>query len=322
MTLSNASSTTEFDVLVTDRRDAATDVVSLTFQRKDGAALPPWTPGAHIDLLLAPDLERQYSLCGDPAEPDRWQVAVLREPEGRGGSAFVHDKLSVGDHLTVRGPRNNFELEHAARYVFIAGGIGITPILPMIAHVEAKGAEWNLWYGGRSSDSMAFRELLSAYGERITLWPADSLGLLPLEQILVARAGSGTRIYCCGPEPLLKAVEEHSAACPGVNLHVERFTARQMAEPVSQDTFRVVCQKSVVTLEVPPDRSVLEVVEDAGLEVDWACRSGTCGACVTRVISGQIEHRDSVLSDEEWAAGQKMTICVSRSQGDELVLDL
>ncbi|MBW8801741.1 MAG: ferredoxin reductase, partial [Streptomyces sp.] len=156
--------------LVVDRRDTAADgVLALTLRHPLGEQLPRWEPGAHIDVVLGPGLERQYSLCGDPADRTAWRIAVLREPVGRGGSAHVHEQLGQGDKVRVRGPRNHFALRPAPRYRFIAGGIGITPILPMLAAAEAEGAEWTLLYGGRTRESMAFTEELSRYGDRVTV---------------------------------------------------------------------------------------------------------------------------------------------------------
>jgi ferredoxin-NADP reductase len=210
-------------LVVTERHTSARDVMTLTLQREAGGELEPWSPGAHVDLILTPGLERRYSLCGDPKQPDRWRVAVLREPNGRGGSAYLHDKLEIGDSVTVRGTRNHFRFESAPRYLFVAGGIGITPILPMIADAQHACADWQFWYGGRSDDSMGFREELAMYGDRVQFWPQDKKGLLPLDDIL-GSVGDDTLVYCCGPESLLLAVEERSARWPDEVLHVERFS--------------------------------------------------------------------------------------------------
>lgn len=187
--------------LVVGRRESVADgVLALTLRHPLGAELPPWEPGAHIDVVLGPDLERQYSLCGDPTDRRAWRIAVLREPDGRGGSAHVHGRLGEGDTVRVRGPRNHFALAPAPRYRFVAGGIGITPILPMLAAAEAAGAEWSLLYGGRTRGSMAFTEELGRYGARVTLAPQDETGLLDLAPVL-DRVPEGTLVYCCGPGP-------------------------------------------------------------------------------------------------------------------------
>ncbi|MFF0089589.1 PDR/VanB family oxidoreductase [Streptomyces canus] len=304
--------------LVVDRRDSAADgVLALTLRHPLGEQLPQWEPGAHIDVVLGPGLERQYSLCGDPADRTAWRIAVLREPVGRGGSAHVHEQLGQGDKVRVRGPRNHFALRPAPRYRFIAGGIGITPILPMLAAAEAQGAEWTLLYGGRTRESMAFTEELSRYGDRVIVAPQDETGLLDLASVLDGVPG-GTLVYCCGPGPLLDAVEER---CPAGLLHVERFTPKE--QPAAENTeFEVELAQTGTTVTVAPDVSVLDAVRASGVEVLFSCTEGTCGTCETDVLDGTPDHRDSVLTDEEREAGETMMICVSRCRGKKLVLDL
>ncbi|MEV2195939.1 PDR/VanB family oxidoreductase [Streptomyces phaeochromogenes] len=307
--------------LVVDRRDlAAEGVLALTLRHPLGEELPAWEPGAHIDVVLGPDLERQYSLCGDPADRHSWRVAVLREPDGRGGSAHVHGQLEAGGKVRVRGPRNHFALQPSPRYRFVAGGIGITPILPMLAEAEASGAEWTLLYGGRSRNSMAFVEELSLYGNKVRVAPQDEAGLLDLAAEL-GTPQPGTLVYCCGPGPLLDAVEERCAQWPKGSLHVERF--RPKVQETGADTeFEVVLERSGRMLTVAADVSVLDTVRSAGVEVLFSCTEGTCGTCETDVLEGTPDHRDSVLTDEEREAGETMLICVSRCRGKRLVLDL
>ncbi|MEU0072237.1 PDR/VanB family oxidoreductase [Streptomyces sp. NPDC006332] len=304
--------------LVVERREFAADgVLALTLRHPRGEELPGWEPGAHVDVVLGPDLERQYSLCGDPADRAAWRVAVLREPDGRGGSAYVHERLGLGDTVRVRGPRNHFALRPAPSYRFVAGGIGITPILPMLAAAEAVGAEWSLLYGGRTRGSMAFTEELGGYGDRVTIAPQDESGLLDLASVL-DDVPEGTLVYCCGPEALLDAVEQR---CPAGTLHVERFQPK--TQVVGGNTeFEVELARSGRTLSVPADVSVLDAVRLAGVEVLFSCTEGTCGTCETDVLEGTPDHRDSVLSDEEREAGETMLICVSRCRGKRLVLDL
>ncbi|PRX43884.1 ferredoxin-NADP reductase [Prauserella shujinwangii] len=312
----------ERELVLAHREPVADGVVCLTLRAPDGGPLPAWAPGAHLDLLLAEGLERQYSLCGDPADTGAYTVAVLREPEGRGGSAFVHDRLAEGDTVRVRGPRNHFPLEASARYLFLAGGIGITPIVPMVAEAEARGADWLLVYGGRSRSSMAFADALAAeYGDRVRLHPLDECGPLPLDEVL-GTPHPGTAVYCCGPEPLLAAVEQRCVAWGPGALHVERFAPKADADAGPRVAFEVELAVSGRTLPVPPGRSILEVVEDAGVPVLSSCREGTCGTCETEVRAGVPDHRDSLLTDEERAAGETMMICVSRSCGPRLVLEL
>jgi ferredoxin-NADP reductase len=316
--------------LTVTRTEAVADgVVRLTLAPADGRPLPAWAPGAHIDLLLAPGLERQYSLCGDPGDGSALQVSVLREPAGRGGSQYVHDKLTEGATLQARGPRNHFALAESPGYLFIAGGIGITPILPMIAEADARGADWRLVYGGRTRASMAFAaELTGRWPDRVELCPQDESGLLDLEGLLgVPR--EDTAVYCCGPEPLLAAVEERCTAWPPGSLHTERFApkvteaadAAESAEAV-EASFEVELAQSGMTLTVPPGRSVLEVVEEAGVPVLSSCREGTCGTCETGVLGGVPDHRDSLLTADEQAVGDVMFICVSRCRSGRLILDL
>jgi ferredoxin-NADP reductase len=305
--------------LVVDRLESAAEgVLALTLRHPLGEPLPAWEPGAHIDVVLGPGLERQYSLCGDPADGSLWRVAVLREADGRGGSAHVHGELRAGDKVRVRGPRNHFRLEPAARYRFVAGGIGVTPLLPMVAAAEEAGADWSLLYGGRTRNSMAFAGELARYGDRVTIAPEDEAGLLDLASVL-DDVPEGTLVYCCGPGPLLAAVE---ARCPAGILRVERFGPREVEGGGRDTEFEVVLARSGRTVTVPADVSVLDAVREAGVEVLYSCTEGTCGTCETEVVEGQPDHRDSVLTEEERAAGETMLICVSRCRGRRLVLDL
>jgi ferredoxin-NADP reductase len=311
----------EADVRVDAKQVVADGVVALALREVNGHPLPRWAPGAHIDLILGEAPTRQYSLCGDPTDPSVWRVGILRDTNGRGGSLYVHDGLQAGDTIRVRGPRNNFPLEPSPRYLFIAGGIGITPILTMIASAQAAGAEWELVYGGRQRASMAFLDELAGHGDRVAVRPQDETGLLDLKSIL-GNPRPDTLVYCCGPEPLLAAVEENCRAWPAKSLHVERFAARPVAEPARADAFEVVLAQSDLTLTVPPERSVLDVVEEAGISVLSSCREGTCGSCEVLVLSGEPDHRDSVLDEDDRAANDCMMVCVSRSCGAQLVLDL
>ncbi|NGY64431.1 oxidoreductase [Lentzea sp. NEAU-D13] len=309
--------------LVLERKETVAEgVVLLTLRDPEGRPLPEWEPGAHVDLVLREDLVRQYSLCGDPEDRSRLQLAVLREPESRGGSSHVHDVLAEGDSVHIRGPRNHFALERAKRYLFIAGGIGITPILPMLRAADASGADWQLVYGGRTRASMAFAEFLQqTYGKRVSIRPQDEYGLLDLPSLL-GKPQRKTAVYCCGPEPLLAAVEAACEKWPSDALHVERFAPKERLAAGPRTTFEVELAQSGQTLKVSEDMSILEAVEGAGISVMTSCEEGICGTCETSVLSGQIDHRDSVLNDEERAAGDTMMICVSRAKSDRLVLDL
>ncbi|MFI6875138.1 PDR/VanB family oxidoreductase [Streptomyces sp. NPDC050400] len=310
-------------LVVAAREDVAEGVVALTLARSDGARLPDWTPGAHIDLILPDGTTRQYSLCGDRWDAYHYRIAVLREPEGRGGSAYVHDRLRPGDRVGVGGPRNNFPLVPAAKYLFVAGGIGITPLVPMLHQAELMGTDWQLLYGGRTRDSMAFRdELASAYGGRVHVAPQDETALLDLAHWL-GTTPTDCPVYCCGPAPLLAAVEDavRETGRPHHALRTERFTAAQAA-PVRDTPFDVELRRSGTTVTVPPGTSVLAAVRAAGADVLSSCEQGTCGTCLTTVVEGRPDHRDSVLADHERTTGDCMLLCVSRSCGDRLVLDL
>lgn len=304
--------------LLLDSKDTIADgVVLLTLRDPDGLPLPSWTPGAHVDLVLADGLIRQYSLCGDPSDTSVLRVAVLREQPGRGGSRHVHDVLTAGQRIEVLGPRNHFPLVEAGRYLFIAGGIGITPILPMIEQVAAAGHDWRLVYGGRTRASMAFLAELERHGN-VEIRPQDEHGLLDLPAVF-ADVDDDTAVYCCGPEPLLAAVEQHRTTG---SLHVERFAPKAGATDGPRQEFEVELAQTGGVLRVPADRSILEVLEGSGVPVLSSCQEGTCGTCETPVLSGTPDHRDSLLSDDERQQGDVMMICVSRALSDRLVLDL
>ncbi|WP_458788592.1 PDR/VanB family oxidoreductase [Pseudonocardia nantongensis] len=308
-------------VRVAARTEEASGVVSLELVDPDGRRLPDWTPGAHVDLVLPNGLTRQYSLCGDRWDAHRYRVGVLREPDGCGGSAWVHDHLAVGDVVGIGGPRNNFPLVPARRYLFVAGGIGITPLLPMIYQAALVGADWRLLYGGRTRASMAFADEPARHGDRVRILPQDEHGLLDLDGFL-GEPEAGTRIYACGPPALLTALAAASKRWPAHTVRTERFVAQEAAAPARDTVFEVELARRGVTVPVPPHRSVLEAVADAGVDVLSSCRQGTCGTCETTVLAGEPDHRDSLLDDEERAAGDCMYLCVSRSRGDRLVLDL
>jgi ferredoxin-NADP reductase len=309
-------------LVVVQKELLANGVVSLTLARKDGAELPPWEPGAHIDLhFVSKGVEyvRQYSLCGRTSDRNHWRVAVLLVPDGRGGSAHIHDAFAPGDTIRVDGPRNHFPLVPAKRYLFIAGGIGITPILPMITQVSASGADWRLVYCGRSVNSMAFIDTVFSLGpDKVLLHESDKSGFADLNA-LIAQASPEAAIYCCGPESMLRAVEE----CPSARdrVHLERFSRREDDSPHTNGAFEVEFARSGVVVTVPPDRSILEMAEEFGVEIDSSCQEGVCGSCETKVISGAPDHRDSVLTAKERAAGKCMMVCVSRSCSARLVLD-
>jgi ferredoxin-NADP reductase len=308
-------------VRVSDVADVAEGVHLLRLIDLDGRELPAWQPGAHIDVQLPSGVVRQYSLCGSPADRSAYEIAVLREPEGRGGSEEIHTAVLAGTELVISGPRNRFPLHDAARYIFVGGGIGITPLLPMIEEVDRRGREWQLFYGGRSRGTMAFQERLALWPDSVAIQPQDEFGLLDLSSIL--RPQADTLVYCCGPEPLLEAVSERCQAWwPEGTLHLERFAAGQPTPTDGEATpFSVQLGLEGPVLEVPADRSVLDVLLDAGADVLFSCQEGTCGTCEVSVLAGRPDHKDPLLSPEERAAG-RMLICVSRSLDPRLVLDI
>jgi ferredoxin-NADP reductase len=311
----------EFDMVVEKREDTAKDVATLTLRAVHGAELPHWEPGAHIDLLVPGAGPRQYSLCGEPSDRRHWRIGVLNEPGGRGGSRYLHENLAAESRIRVRGPRNHFRLLPSNNYLFIAGGIGVTPILPMVAAADRAGAYWRMVYGGRDLSSMAFLDELATFGDRVTLWPQDEKALIDLPGLL-GPAQADTMVYCCGPGPLLDAAEQRCAHWPPGSLHLERFVARPLTESARAEAFDVELRSSGITLTIPPERSILDVVEEAGVHVLSSCGEGTCGSCETPLLEGTPEHRDSVLNEEEQSANDCMMICVSRCLGERLVLDL
>jgi ferredoxin-NADP reductase len=314
----------ESDLVVQSYEVVAEDVVAVTLVHPQGETLPAWTPGAHIDLVLTPEITRQYSLCGSPADSDRFVVGILNAPNSRGGSRHVHEAVSTGSVIRIRGPRNHFPLVASPRYVFIAGGIGVTPMIPMIAEAEAAGADWTLLYGGRSEASMAFIDQLRAYGDRVTLLPGNDVALM--SAALDERIGTpqpDTLVYTCGPEGLLGAVEARCASWPAGSLHLERFAAKATEGAVDTE-FEVELARTGITITVPAGRSIFDAAQDHGVSVLGSCHEGVCGTCETVILGfdGEVDHRDSVLNDEEKSSNETMMICVSRCTSGRLTLDL
>ncbi|MBK3384805.1 PDR/VanB family oxidoreductase [Streptomyces sp. DEF147AK] len=317
------------DLLVHRMTWEAEEVLSVELTHPEGKPLPAWEPGAHLDLHTGGQI-RQYSLCGDPADTGRYRIAVLHEPSSRGGSRHVHTVLRPGATVTVKGPRNHFALAEAPRYVFLAGGIGITPVLAQVREAAARGAGWTLWHGGRTARSMAFGAELTRLADAcptgtVHFRPQDRDGHLDIPAALDGVVpGEGTLVYCCGPEPLLAAVEEACATRGlGGQLRLERFAAVPVAAPPGGESgFEVECARSGVTVTVGPDEAVVDALERSGVQVETSCRDGICGTCETRVLGGVPDHRDMLLSTEEQAAGRTMMVCVSRCASNRLVLDL
>ncbi|WP_255770352.1 PDR/VanB family oxidoreductase [Pseudarthrobacter sulfonivorans] len=312
-----------FDVVVRSVDRQSRYVVSLTLEHPLGHDLPRWQPGAHVDVQLPNGMVRQYSLCSDPAEERSWRIAVLRESEGRGGSAYVHDELKPGTKIQVRGPRNNFPLRPAKRYLFIAGGIGITPLVSMIRSAVQQKIPWDLVYLGRSRNSMALVSEINAFGDNARIHTSEDSGPYPLIDF-VDQLASGTAVYACGPQKLLDALEtaSHGWADPAA-LHCERFSLGPAGTATVQPNSTFVVELVDGTeVPVPPELSILEALESAGVNPVSSCREGICGTCETPVLSGEIDHRDTLLSPQERDEGTTMMICVSRCRGARLVLDL
>lgn len=284
--------------------------------RLEGRRLPRWEPGAHLDLVLPSGLVRQYSLCGDPGDTSSYTVATRLVENGRGGSREVHEQLREGTEVEVRGPRNRFPLVAAPAHVFVAGGIGITPILPMLRGLPP-GAEWRLLYGGRSRATMPFLEEIEKLdaGGRVTVVAEDQDGRPDLDAIF-ADTAPGTAVYCCGPEGLTDAVE--SRIPEGATLHLERFTPRAAAG--GDQPFEIELRRSGRRLTVPADSSVLTAVRVELPGTAYSCEQGFCGTCQQRVLEGEVDHRDELLTDAE--RGDSMLICVSRALGEKIVLDM
>jgi vanillate O-demethylase ferredoxin subunit len=317
-------SASPFQVQVADVRAEALDVMTIELRAAGAGQLPPFEPGAHLDLHLPNGLIRQYSLTNDWRERDRYVIGVARVADSRGGSSFVHSSIRAGMPLTIGGPLNNFALDpDAGRFLFIAGGIGVTPIMAMIRWCVAKSKPWRLIYAARSRQRAAFYEELCALARDSAQFHFDDESGQVLD-VAAAIAGlqDGERIYCCGPTPLMDAVKTLTAHLPADAVRFEYFSVPQSDEPRESNAFKVRLERSGVELEVPEHKSILEVMEEHGIEHPFSCREGLCGTCLTDVLAGEPDHRDYVLSDEERASGKTMTICCSRSKSPQLVLDL
>ena len=310
---------------VTDVQAEARDVVAIELRARGGGALPPFEPGAHLEVDLPNGMVRHYSLVNDSRERDRYVIGVGRVADSRGGSIFVHQSVRRGMTLAVSAPRNNFRLDpRAERFLFIAGGIGITPIMSMILACEVDAKPWRLVYATRNGPRTAFYERLREHGPRVQFHFDDQRGAMLDVAHCLSDVKSGEHVYCCGPQALMESVRMHSAPLPAETVHFEYFTAPAEAAngAAVAGEFEVELRSSGRRFGVPPDKSILEVLEAGGLQLPFSCREGLCGTCLTPVCEGVPEHRDYVLSQAERDAGQSMTICVSRSKSPLLVLVL
>ncbi|QKQ47491.1 MULTISPECIES: cytochrome P450/oxidoreductase [Achromobacter] len=304
---------------------AADRIARIRLESPDGKPLPRWTPGSHIDVECGDTgLSRQYSLCGDPAVPGALEIAVLREADGRGGSAWIHEHLRPGGTVRVRGPRNHFRMdESAARLIFIAGGIGITPISAMARRARELGLDYQLHYSGRARGCMALLDdLAQLHGERLHLHVSDEGGRNDFAALL-AQPDAGTQIYACGPERMLAALQEACAGWPEDALRVEHFhSTLATLDPSREHAFEAELKDSGIVLQVPADQTLLAALRAANIDVQSDCEEGLCGSCEVRVLDGAVDHRDVVLTRAEREAGTRMMACCSRAQGGRIVLEL
>ncbi|GAA5078112.1 PDR/VanB family oxidoreductase [Nocardia iowensis] len=308
----------EFAVVIDRIESEADEVVSLILSDPDGGLLPAWTPGAHLDVVLPSGRQRQYSLTSDPADRRQYRIAVRYIADGGGGSREVHERLRVGDRLSVRGPRNAFPFIEAPQYLFVAGGIGITPILPMVAAAEQTGKRWRLMYLGRSRSRMPFLgELARLTGGDVVVRPDDEFGM-PDPRMIFEQTPTGAAVYVCGPPPLAAAAREVlSLHDPTASLHTERFSPVPVRDGAP---FRIRLRRSGIEVDVASDESALAAIRRVLPGVAYSCQQGFCGTCRVDVLRGEVDHRDRFLLDADRDHG--MLTCVSRACGTELDIDL
>lgn len=299
----------------------APNIVSYELRLPEGGGLPPFTAGAHIDLTLPNGLVRSYSLVNPQSERHRYVIAVQKDRASRGGSKWVHENLRAGDIVTVNGPRNNFPLEESAeKSVLIAGGIGITPILSMVERLSALARDWDLIYCTRKRSGTAFFEVLQNKPRVRFNFDEEPGGMMLDIPAVVRSAPPTTHFYCCGPLPMLEAFEQATQDLPRERVHVEYFTAK--APPAIEGGFTIVLAKRGLTLTVPPGKTILDTLRDAGFDTPFSCTEGVCGTCETRVLEGIPDHRDLILTEAERASNKTILICCSGSKSERLVLDL
>jgi ferredoxin-NADP reductase len=309
------------DVRLTAIRYAARDTNLYEFTRLDGKPFPAYEPGAHIDVHLPNGIIRQYSLIEADPDPARYTIGVKRDPASRGGSRYVHDELRVGKSFQISAPRNNFSLvENASHVILFAGGIGITPIWCMVQRLAKLGRSWKLYYACRSRSDMAFLQALEAMTSSQFHFDDESEGKFLDVAAIIAATPKDAHLYCCGPTPMLKAFEAATANWPRDHIHIEYFTPKQ--EAAKTGGFVVELARSRQEFVIPEGKSILQVLLDAGVDVDYSCELGICGACEQRVVSGTPEHRDAILTEEEQASNTKVMICCAGCKSERLVLDL
>ena len=314
------------DVTVVEKTVLAEGIAGIELVAMTGNALPPFSAGSHVDVYLGDGLVRQYSLWNDPSESHRYCLGVLCDDEGRGGSKAVH-KLNVGDALKISAPRNNFELDGgAAKSVLLAGGIGITPILSMAQALHNQGADFIMHYCARNSERMAFQELIAAsdFADKVQLHFDNGAGEQKFNMDTLSKSpDADTHLYVCGPTGFMDAVLASAKnAWPAAALHREYFSVDANAVEGENRAFQIQISSSGDILDVPADKSIVEVLADIGIEIPTSCEQGICGTCITSVLQGTPDHRDLVLTDEERYDNDQMTLCCSRALTELLVLDL
>ena len=318
---SRQSSDELIDVRLTAIRYAARDTNLYEFRHVDGKSLPEYEPGAHVDLHLPNGLVRNYSLIVAKPEPEVYTFGIKRDPASRGGSRYIHDELSVGKTLKISAPRNNFPLKKDAKHtILLAGGIGITPIWCMVQRLQELGRSWQLYYSCRSRADMAFLDALEGLAPSQFHFDDENAGKFLDIASIVDEAPKDAHLYCCGPTPMLNAFETATKDWPREQIHIEYFTPK--AEPAKQGGFTVELARSSQEFFIPEGKTILEVLLDEGVDVDYSCELGICGACEQRVISGIPEHRDAILTEEEQAENTRVMICCAGCKSDRLVLDL
>lgn len=316
--------TTISTLTVTEIRPVGGDTLELNLQACDGGRLPEWSAGAHIDLHFPSGQVRQYSLCGNRCHAGSYRVAVKREPRGRGGSAYVHDQLTVGSELAYGGPRNTFRMFPAPGYLFIAGGIGVTPLLPMIDQAEQMGRPWQLWALSKTRDMMPYQQQLARWDNRIRWIESGVTGRCDLRSELEGVLDGQTAVYACGPEALLSDLSDlaRELRLPPAGMRLEHFTAGSSNDAGAGDAFEIVLGRTGRRVPVPAGQSALDALRGAGQRILASCERGLCGTCEVDVIDGVPDHRDSVLAQHERDAGNCMMLCVSRARTATVTLDL
>ncbi len=318
---------TTLQVRISYKTNEAADICSFELTSLDGKDLPPFSAGAHIDVHIHDGLVRQYSLCNHPGERHRYVIAVLRDPASRGGSATLYDKVKEGDTISISAPRNHFPLALGARKsLLLAGGIGVTPILSMAKQLWSTGADFEMHYCTRSRERTAFLEWLQAseFSSKVNFHFDDvAAGQKPDIPMLLAAPEPGTHLYVCGPSGFLDTVTAtaRSAGWLEENIHFEYFSAVVQTSE-SDAAFQIKIASSSAMIPVAADQTVASVLMEHGFEISLSCEQGICGSCITRVLEGEPEHRDQVLTDEERVANDQFTPCCSRSKTPVLVLDL